>query len=89
MSLRCRIAYRTAGHTTLKFEGFEKALRVISVEAAGGGDAEVAHAKICAHIIAQGAPSLEGTTAPETGGGVFARLTDPGLYTGASKERFE
>ena len=82
-------------HThTLNYAAFEDALRALSVEAAGGrGDEEAKFVQLCARIAEHGVPSLKGTTATKTGSdvgsGVFAKLTDPSLYTGASKERFE
>jgi hypothetical protein len=53
-----------------------------------GGDAGAAYSALCAKITAHGAATAASATTAHTGG-VFSKLTDSSLYTGAHKERFD
>lgn len=53
-----------------------------------GGDDSDGLARM-AEAIATHRPSAAGTSSTATSGGIFSKLTDASLYTGAHKERFD
>ena len=65
-------------------------MHTLAAEVAGkGADSSAAYAAIVGKILAHGGPSVAGATATHTEGGIFSKLTDASMYTGAHKERFE
>jgi len=76
------------GRRTIGFDRFQEAVGMLAAEKFPALPAEAAFQAACAQILAAGGPALVGASKARTDG-VFGKLTDAGLYTGAHKERFD
>ena len=73
----------------IDYAHFTDALRTLAVEREPAGTPPAAAlASLTAQLVAKGGPGTSGAVEARTDG-VFAKLTDTSLYTGAHKARFD
>jgi hypothetical protein len=78
---------KTKGSRKLTFAQFQAALQLIATKRFPEVDPAEALEGVVARVCASGGPESRATVADVTG--VFSKMTDASLYTGAHKHRFE
>lgn len=78
---------KTKGLRRLQFEQFVDALHRVASKKYPDLSSAASFERLEDAILSSGAPALSGTVA--VADGVFSKLTDASLYTGAHKERFD
>lgn len=71
----------------IDFEGFQKALRILAEKRYPSKSSEEAFLTLVNHVCQSKGPKVHATQAEATG--IFDKLTDTKLYTGAHKARFD
>jgi len=71
----------------IDFDGFQKALRILAEKRYPRKDSEEAYLSLVNHVCQSKGPKLHSVQPEATG--VFEKLTDTKLYTGAHKARFD
>lgn len=72
---------------TIDFNQFLQALKLLSAERFRGDEPATAYQNVLDMVVEAGGPALIGTKADASG--IYDKLTDTSLYTGAHKERFD
>lgn len=80
--------YKEKGRRTIDFARFQDAVASLALAKFPGLPEDAAFGAACAQILAAGGPALVGASKPRTDG-IYSKLTDHTLYTGAHKERFD